>query len=304
MSTLPGPFTHPAAWRGEELFTRHDWNGSLTDLSAIQRNLEEGCGACLIQGFDIDTMTGEQAKSNFLKIVSQIGTPVSQSAKGEIIFSVRDEGYRVGQPQARGPNTRKRLSFHTDLCDVIAFLCLRQARTGGANQIVSSMSVYNQIREERPDLAEILTRPFYYQRHNVDTGNAKLWCRQPIFSCCDGHFAGSYLRVLIDRAYDSPDLPNMSDEEKEALDFIEEVASRPEMHVTFTLRSGDLLLLNNWVTFHRRDEFEDDPGADNRRHLLRAWLSVPNSRPLVPEFKDNYGSTEAGAIRGGMQAIS
>ena len=29
-----------------------------------------------------------------------------------------------------GPNTRKRLSFHTDRCDVIGFLCLRQARSG------------------------------------------------------------------------------------------------------------------------------------------------------------------------------
>ena len=34
----------------------------------------------------------------------------------------------------------------------------------------------------------------------------------------------------------------------------------------------------------------------------RVWLSMPNSRPIDPMFAGNYGATEAGAIRGGMQA--
>ena len=61
------------------------------------------------------------------------------------------------------------------------------------------------------------------------------------------------------------------------------------------------MLLNNWVTFHRRTAFEDWDEPSRKRHILRAWLSVPNSRPLDPLFKDNYGATEAGAIRGGMR---
>ena len=64
---------------------------------------------------------------------------------------------------------------------------------------------------------------------------------------------------------------------------------------------GDILFLNNWVTFHRRSEFEDHEEPARKRHLLRIWLSVPNSRPLNPMYRDNYGATEAGAIRGGMR---
>ena len=63
-----------------------------------------------------------------------------------------------------------------------------------------------------------------------------------------------------------------------------------------------MLFLNNWVTLHRRSEFQDDEDPELRRHLLRIWLSVPNSRPLHPDFQANFGGTAAGAIRGGMRA--
>lgn len=339
MNDLPGPFLIPAAWRGEELFDRDDFLRNLTNeetaelehavadssnsarpiletaadhfllprlkskLEEIRHNLELGAGACMIHGLPIANYTEEQARRLFWGIAVHLGTPVSQSHRGEKIFSVRDEGFKIGQPQARGPNTSKRLSFHTDRCDVIGFLCLQQAKSGGENQLVSSVTLYNEMRERRPDLAEVLMQPFYYQRHNVDVGNEKPWIQQPIFSCQEGHFAASYLRVLLDRAYAMPELPDLTPMQMEALDMLEELANDPALHVTFKQEPGDLLLLNNWVTFHRRNAFEDHDDPKLRRHLLRIWLAVPNSRPLAPEFAANYGSTEAGAVRGGMKAI-
>ena len=76
------------------------------------------------------------------------------------------------------------------------------------------------------------------------------------------------------------------------------------MQHRFFLERGDLLFLNNWTTLHRRTEFEDHDTPELKRHLLRVWLSVPNSRPIDPLFVDNFGATEAGAIRGGMRAVS
>ena len=171
---------------------------------------------------------------------------------------------------------------------------------GGENELVSSPALYEVIGKERPDLLKILMQPFPYKRHLVDTGNALPYCEQPIFSFCDGHFAGSFLRVLIDRADADPDCPSLTDEQREALDFLEETAEREDLRVRFRQEPGDILFLNNWVTFHRRTAFEDWPESERRRHLLRVWLSVPNSRPLDEAFKTNYGSVEAGSIRGGM----
>lgn len=319
------PLTHPAAWRGDELYSRSDWLHQLTPeeideireaaiddeailprLSArlrdIRESLESGSGAALVRGFPVREFSEQRASEVFLRLCREVGTPVSQSAAGEIVLPVRDAGFPDGDPRARGPNTAKKLSFHTDRCDVIGFLCWRQARAGGENEVVSSMTIYNEIARRRPDLREVLEGPFVYQRHTVDQGNDRAYCTQPVFSSCEGHFAASFLRVLIDRADADPNLPSLSPLQREALDFLEEVAGDPSLYVRFRQEPGDILFLNNWVTLHRRTAFEDHEAPEEKRCLFRVWLSVPNSRPLDPRFAENFGSTAAGAIRGGMRA--
>lgn len=326
-----------AVWMGTELLQRPDWHQELTAseiaecvalgseiesgkeladlnrefvfllpvfsarLRSIQNGLEIGSGATRITGFPIDELSHQAAESIFLLAMKQIGTPVSQSIHGETVFHVRDEGYKEGDPRARGPSSKNRLTFHSDRCDVISFLCLQDAKSGGDNQIVSSIAIFKHIERERPDLAKVLMEPFWYQRHNVDTGNQNAFYQQPVFSVYEDRFASSLLRVLIDRAYQSREVPEMTPLQREGLDWIEELASRPEMHLEFRQQRGDILLLNNFVTLHRRTAFEDYQNGDRRRHLLRVWLSMPNSRALDPLFAVSYGNTAAGAVRGGMR---
>ena len=332
------PISGPAAWVGKEVTQREDWNFTLASkhleeirlavrqtattpltgigsaefslpilgqqLLQIQHQLEHQSGVTILKGLPVDDFSAEEAERIFWGLSTYIGTAVSQSASGERIFHVRDEGFKTGHPKARGPNTRKRLSFHTDRCDIIGFMCLQQAQSGGINQLVSSVSVYNQILHERPDLLKVLMAPYYYKRHNVDTGNRLPYCQQPIFSFRDGIFASAYLRVLIDRAYADNDLPPMTETQLEALNFVDEVAARKEMYVEFWQEPGDIVLLNNWITYHRRTEFIDFEDPAKRRHLLRIWLAAPNSRALDEMFRANYGAVEAGAIRGGMNPSS
>ena len=331
-------FKHPANWRSSELLNRDDFKITLTDLevseirqalensdikhdgeaishspsdfglsdlskklSRIQDSLENGSGVTVLKGLPISEFSEQQLKVIFAGMMSYVGTAVSQSADGDRIFSVRDEGFGASDSRTRGPNTKNRLSFHTDRCDVITFLCVKQAKSGGDNFVVSSIALYNEILKRRPDLMEQLTQPYFYKRHNVDSGNDLAYIKQPIFSIHEGHFAANYLRVLIERAYNSPDIAEMTALQREALDYVDELAEDPSLHVRFRQEPGDIVLLNNFVTFHRRDEFEDFDEVENRRHLLRIWLSVPNSRPLHPLFAGNYGSTTAGSIRGGMK---
>ena len=211
----------PSLWTGDELAVREDLYVDFekshmseiknlasvdstkdTDIHGIFNRirdfLEEGSGIVIIKKLPISDLSLEEAKRLFLNIVSMIGTPVSQSAKGELIFSVKDSGYADDDPRSRGPNTRKKLSFHSDRCDVIGFLCIQQAIKGGENQIASSIAIHNHMVENYPDLIETLYEPFYYKRHNVDTVNDKPYCKQPIFSITEGKFACNLLRVLID----------------------------------------------------------------------------------------------------------
>ena len=110
----------------------------------------------------------------FWLLASRLGTPLSQSPAGERLFHVRDRGYAPEDPRFRGPASRKRLSFHTDRCDVIAFACLRQAAHGGDNFIVSSVALYEELRTRNCAVLATLRKPFPYLRHTVDTANEYL----------------------------------------------------------------------------------------------------------------------------------
>ena len=326
-----------AAWLGEDLLERQDWRQDLCEneveecieaaallangfdekkidqtlarclpnlsdrLKHCQNDLESKSGATIIHGFPLDHMDKHAAGVLFTWMMKRIGTPVAQTTDGDEIFHVRDEGFKSDDPRARGPNSKNRLTFHSDRCDVICFLCMQEAMQGGENQIVSSVSLYQRIQRDHPDLLKVLMQPFWYQRHNVDSGNEHAFYQQPIFSFCEGRFASSLLRVLIDRAYRSPETPEMTEQQRHALDLVETLASDPGMHLEFRQQRGDILLLNNFVTLHRRKAFEDDGRNQFRRHLLRIWLSMPNSRPIDPMFSASYGQTSAGALRGGMR---
>ena len=331
----PAQIESRSVWQGDELAARGDWMHQLqveevnqltsagenlaghppeheVDLAIdlkpladrmqrIRNDLEHGSGATLVRGFPVESLSTARTGGIFWSLAKQLGVPVSQTASGSRLFDVRDAAFGKEDVRTRGPNTRKKLSFHTDRCDVIGFLCLQQAKDGGENHLVSSAALYNLISAERPDLLAALMEPYPYQRHNVDGGNKTAYCHQPIFSFCEGHFAGSFLRVLIDRADASGEVAPLSTTQREALDYLEATAEQPELHYRFHLERGDMLFLNNWTTFHRRTEFIDWPEPERKRHLLRVWLSVPNSRPIDPLFKDNFGDTRRGAVRGGMR---
>ena len=270
------------------------------DTSTGLEELENGTGIIRIHAEDFLKNVSDPT-TWFLDWCKQIGTPVSQSANGDLILSVRNESFGKNDSRTRGPNTNKKLSFHTDRCDVIAFLCLMPAKNGGENQVIESQVIEKIIQLERPELHSILKQKYPLKRHSVDSANEKPYVMQPIFSECQGYFACSYLRVLIDRADSDKNCPSLSKEQRDAIKFLDEVCERKELQLRFTMKRGDILLLNNWTLLHRRTAFKDYQDPKMRRHLLRVWLSVPNSRPIDESFKDNFGSTKAGVIRGGMK---
>ena len=273
------------------------------DADKIRLELEKGSGICRIGQVAEETLSGA-VEDWFLSLARRIGTPVSQSTDGDLVLRIRDKAFGEHDSRTRGPNTNRKLGFHTDRCDVIGFLCLQPAKIGGENQVVSSLEIEKIIRLERPDLHEILCQPFAYKRHVIDQGNNRPFCEQPIFSWKEDFFACSYLRVLIDRANDDEQCPSLSALQRESLDFLDCVCERKKLQTRFTLKRGEIVFLNNWTTLHRRTAFEDEKEEEKRRHLLRVWISVPNSRPLDESFLANFGSTEAGAVRGGILPIA
>ncbi len=269
-------------------------------LATIQASLENISGAVLLRGWPAAEYSVEANERVHWAISRHLGTPVSQSAKGDKIFHVENKGYRPTDPRDRGPNSSRALRFHSDRCDVLGFLCVRPAVVGGDSFVVSTPTIHDEILRRRPGLLDALYGNWYYKTHNVDQANSQPWCHQPIFANVEGQFVAYLLRVLIDRAHELPELPDMTPTQREALDLVDALCADPAFHARFRQETGDILFANNFTTLHSRSEFEDHPEVEQRRLILRIWLAVPNSRRLPPDFAGTFGSTEPGALRGGI----
>lgn len=116
----------------------------------------------------------------------------------------------------------------------------------------------------------------------------------------DGVFAVRYVRDFFESAQRFAEVPRLTSRQIEALDRFDATAADPDLALDMDFQPGDIQFLNSYVTLHSRTAFVDDPAPDRRRHLLRLWLAMPNSRRLPSPFLGLYDTVEAGAVRGGV----
>ena len=65
------------------------------------------------------------------------------------------------------------------------------------------------------------------------------------------------------------------------------------------LEPGDMQFVYNHSLLHDRTAFVDHAEPEDRRHLLRLWVSLPGDRALPPVFAQRYGPLADGN-RGGI----
>jgi len=277
------------------------------ELDAVLDELENGRGVVLLRGIPVERYTEHELKNLYWGLGSHLGHIRYQNARGELIGEVRDEIVRYEGPAAdavlgRSSRSKARssgpLRFHTDRCDVVSLLVVRTARAGGLSKVVSAVSVAAAIRERRPDLHALLYADYWRSRQGEEVGGEREVYALPIFAEHAGKFTTQYSRTFVEAAQKLPDVPRLSAAQDEALDLHAAVCE--ELCFAMEFRPGDLQLLNNHVVYHARTAFEDTPGVDNDRLLLRLWLAPRNSRALPPGFDVLWGTTAPGAPRGGI----
>jgi len=331
------PMEGPSVWRGADLQGRTDWIEAFAPreideilaavravmkteldvfdvrkkdfplptlserLGAVARKLEDGPGLVVLRGLPAGEMTEAEIRHAYWGVGLHMGIPVSQSGKGELMAQVSDIGVRFGTPGARGFRSNHALPFHTDRTDYVGLLCMRNAQSGGWSRIASSPAVHNEMLRRRPDLVEALYQPFYMSWQGDEMPGDKPYYVAPIFGVRDGWFsmqlAPSYIRVAQEKW---PELPRITERQIEAMAMIQEIAAEIELTAPFAI--GDMQFLNNHVTMHGRTAFEDHPDVNERRMLLRLWLSSPVGRPLPLNAETMWGNIEAGGRRGGVPA--
>ena len=155
------------------------------------------------------------------------------------------------------------------------------------------------MRATRPDLLKLLFDPIATDRRGEVPEGEEPFMTIPPLSWYEGHLTVFYQRQYIDSAQRFADAMRLSPAHVEALDMFDALANDPSLHFEMQLVPGDMQFVYNHNQLHDRTGFIDWPEPENRRHLLRLWLSLPGDRPLPPNFAQRYGSIEIGN-RGGI----
>ncbi|MBU2531812.1 MAG: TauD/TfdA family dioxygenase [Alphaproteobacteria bacterium] len=333
---LPPAVVGPSAWYGPEMADSSEWVYELTaqdlaeveaamaplaareadiaeikqedfELPTLGAKLSEICsevingrGFALIRGLPVDRWSIRQSATAYYGIGTHFGNARSQNGKGHILGHVRDLGRdAVNDPTARIYQTAERQTFHTDSCDIVALLCLKTAKSGGASALVSSMTIYNEMLKRRPDLLPYLFQPMHTDRRGEVPTGEKPWHDIPVFNWYEGHLSALYARRYIESARRFPEIPELTSGQREALDLFDELANDPAINMQMSFQPGDMQWVHNHTMLHDRTAFEDWPEPEKKRHLLRLWLAVPGARPLPPIYAQRFGTVDVGD-RGGI----
>jgi len=212
---------------------------------------------------------------------------------------VQDLGLDVHDPNVRIYQTHERQTFHTDSCDIVGLFCLKTARSGGLSALVSSTTIFNEMRRHRPDLLKLLFEPLATDRRGEVPEGQKPYFQIPLFSWHKGFLTAIYQRQYIDSAQRFPDAPRLTPERVEALDMFDALTNDPKLNMFMEFKPGDVQLVHNHTLLHDRTSFVDWAEPERKRHLLRLWLAADRARPLPETFAQRYGSVTIGD-RGGI----
>jgi len=279
-------------------------------LAKVNDELENGRGAVRLRGLDVEHYTDDELRQIFWGLGQHLGLPLYQNMAGEIMGEVRDETRdakptfvdsgpgKVMSSRARARSTGP-LRFHTDRCDVIALMCVRNGIEGGVSKLASIPTIHNEMLRRRPDLAELLFHDYWRCRPKDEDGVfARPYFALPVWGERDGKITSQYSRTYVEQAQEFAELPRLTDAQSEALDMLAEIAEQTCLYSAF--EPGDIQLLNNHVVYHGRTAYSDDAAAGRARLLIRLWLATPNSRALPDGFETFWGSIEPGKLRGGV----
>ncbi|MBI09153.1 MAG: hypothetical protein CMM55_06475 [Rhodospirillaceae bacterium] len=278
--------------------------GLASVLDSLAQELHEGRGCILIRGLPVDDFEENGLQAAYWGIAAHFGAAISQNSKGQRLAAVTDNGNDIRRGNTRGYTTSAALYPHSDMCQMTGLLCAQPAAQGGESQVVSSISIYNHIRATKPELLEILFRGFHHDlrgegpRATIDEVTDH---RVPIFSECEGWLSCAFNPKICISGEAKRGTP-VSAEEIAALEYVSEVAARPEFSYETILKAGDIQFVNNHTVLHSRSSFIDAEGPAQRRKLFRLWLNPHLQRSLEPNFADRYNTGPNGGVAVGDAA--
>lgn len=249
-------------------------------LDKAVQAVKRGPGVFVLKNVPVSRMPEESLHEIMHIVGERFGILSPMDSSGNLIHKVQIRQDTVSGSPLRGYESNGELAFHNDACDVIAFLCIRTARTGGRRRIVSAVRILQSLHEIDPQLVPPLFLPIRYQNY-FGKSNGSAAHVLPLLSFADGEpffvVKPGYVLRLMAEGVD----PFVNELQKDAFFAFIALSENPSLALGWDVERGDLEIYDNFRILHARSAYE---GAD--RCLLRAWISDPNGVPLPSEFAD------------------
>lgn len=287
-----------------------------TTLLSLRHKILHGPGFYVFKGFPVRKWPIEVTAAAYLIVGAYLGNSVSQNGKGHLLGHVKDiEGSNFtgdNIDKIRIYRTSARQHFHVDSSGgLIGLCCLHRSLEGGESDAVSSHNLWNHLQENRPDVARTLAEPiWYFDRKGEETPGIgqKPYYKRAIVSLVKGE-PSNRLVTNIDPYYiksttrfiESGQIPPVSEKQHEAMRVLEETAQSLALHMI--LEVGDLQFVSDTHVLHARTAYKDHEPPHPRRHLLRLWLSTPDTEggwkiPFPDSSHPKRGGIQVGNQRG------
>jgi len=278
-----------------------DLGDGLATIAAAAREARSGRGLALLRGLPREDLGEGEFRLLSWAIGLQLGVARPQGKATHYLSDVRAAGMDYRSAGGRGYNSNARLDFHADTCDLVTLACYNKARAGGQSMATSSVTAWETLAAERPDLAEVARRPFHFSRNREQAPDEAPFYAQPLFDFADGRLFCKWNRNRVRTAQELAGVPPLTAAQRETADLLDEILRRPGLMFVMWLEPGDMQFMNNHVALHSRTAFEDFEAPRRRRLLHRLWLAPPDSVRLPESWRVYFRAVEPGTVRGGFR---
>ena len=238
--------------------------------------LLDGVGLFLINGLCLKNFSTKEKISIYTLIGKILGELMIQNIRQEKIVEIKDVGKSM-KTGGRYHETKEGGSHHTDspqwkdVPDYVSLFCIHNAKKGGSNLFLSAYTIHNRIYKERNDLLHIFYEKFHFDKRGEFKDGESPTVFEPIFEFKNNRLHFRYLRDYIDAGHDIQNEP-LSQSQKEALIYLDDLMRRDEMIMRYDLKPGDMVFSDNHWIVHGRTSFEDYDDQNLKRFMLRTWI--------------------------------
>ncbi len=238
-------------------------------LDFRKKMLIDGVGLFLINGICLENFSMKEKISIYTLITKILGELIIQNIRQEKIVEIKDVGKSM-KTGGRYHETKEGGSHHTDspqwkdVPDYLSLFCVHNAKKGGTNLFLSAYTIRN-------DVLHMFYEKFHFDKRGEFKDGESPTVFEPIFMLKDKRLYFRYLRDYIDAGHDIQNQP-LSESQKTALTYLDNLMRRDEMIMRYDLKPGDMVFSDNHWIVHGRTPFEDYDDQNLKRLMLRTWI--------------------------------